>query len=861
MKAERWQQVEALFLQVLEQAPANRATFLAEACAGDDVLRNEVVALLESEDRADGFMERPAFEIAVRLLADRLEDDGAARELIGKTFAHYDVLDCLGSGGMGVVYKALDRRLKRFVALKILPEAFAADAERLERFGREARAASALNHPNVITIYEIGQVHRTPYIAMEFIEGRTLRQVMDEGLVPLTVMLRVAEQLAEGLARVHAVGVIHRDLKPENVMIDNDGATKILDFGLAKVDDATESPAAATTRPPSQSGTGLAGTASYMAPEQVLRQPVDFRADQFSLGCILYEIATGQSAFRRETTEKTLAAILEDPVAPITTVRRDAPRQFCQVLERCMAREPTRRYTSTQDMAQELRSIREKHFRSSPRRLRVAVTAALALAIALVVVIGLYLRPTTPVKIEWLAVVPLADVPGIKDGEILANGLTYELIEEIGQLSSLRVISWSTMAGYKGSNKSASEIATELSVDSILQTSMLRSGDRVELSVKLIRPAKGEIVWTRTYQLDRADILSVQREITRDVARALRIVLTPEQEEYLGRRKTPPSNFPDYYSGLKHFETRSVEGLVQSVDEFKQVIETDPQFAPAYAALANSYIALGWYSVLRPQDAYPPARVAANHALLLDKNLAEAHAALGRIFQHYDRKWDDAESELNLALARNPSSDRTLQWYSMFLMMSGRFDDAIAKIRTNIRLNPKSLFSKMILANICHYAGKYDCAIKETKDVLKVEPELGQALYTLAEVYEEAGRSKEAFDEWQAWARAGGFSEAKLSRLSGAYQRGGMNGYWTERLNMEIEEEAETGETWSYQMALLNARVGANEKALYWLERALDENHPRIISIGVDPVFKKLRSNPQFSERFIELKKKVRMPL
>jgi len=855
MEVERWRHIEQLYHQALERSLPERDSFLAIACDGDECLRDEVESLLRLNSKADQFMEMPALGIAAQLLSNETFPDA-----IGSKLAHYDILEKLGSGGMGVVYKARDEHLHRFVAVKVLPETFANDSERLKRFEREARSASALNHPNVITIYDVAHVHSAPYIVMEFVEGQTLRQMISTGPLPMTVVMRLAEQLAEGLSRVHAAGLIHRDLKPENVMVRHDGLAKILDFGLAKIIPSIDDPSEPQTMS-DKTHSGLVGTLSYIAPEQILRQPVDFRADQFSLGCILYEMATGKCAFRRATPIQTLSSIVREEVQPLRDLRNDSPIQLCRVVQRCLSKDPGERYQSTQDLARELGEMRVAQLEltglkteSPARRARYLA----AIMVVLVTVAGIAMNRVLRVhpsdghsrQVKSLAVMPLENLSRAEQDGYLADGMTEELITVIGRtISPLKVISRDTMMRYKEVRKGVSEIASELAVDAVLEGSVLLAGQRVRISERLIHGKTQEVLWANSYDGDTEDVLTLQRQVARDVAHEINIKSTPEEESRpaLSEKVNSEAHW-DYLVGLYHYNNRfrgNAEELRKSTEFFDHAIQKDPNYAPAYAARADSYIVQSQWGILLPSDAYPAAKEDVMTSLRLDGGRGEPHASLGRILTNYDWNWVQAEAEFKRAIQLSPSYSEAYLWYSQLLSYTGRHDEARDLIQQALERDRLSLPLNMSLGFALYMARRYELSIQQYQRALDLDSDSAQTVIGLGEAYEMAGKYQQAFEEYQKWARNGGMPKSRISKLELAYKTSGIRGYWQKRLEMEIEDE-KSGEIWTYEMASLYARVGNTQQALIWLEKAYQEHQDRVSGLKVDPVFDSLRSHSKF---------------
>jgi eukaryotic-like serine/threonine-protein kinase len=862
MDIERWPKIDELYHQASQLNPSERASFLAKACDGDEYMRAQVESLLGFDGKAD-FMEKPALGVAAQLLSEV-----PIPEMIGHKIGHYQILEKLGSGGMGVVYKARDEHLHRFVAMKVLPESFAADAERLNRFEQEARAASALNHPNVITIYDVAQVNRTPYIVMEFVEGQTLRQMISGEPLPIATVIRVGEQLAEGLSKVHAAGLIHRDLKPENVMVRRDGLAKILDFGLAKfepvVGDASEAvPMSQTTN------SGLVGTLNYISPEQIRKRPVDFRSDQFSFGCIVHEMATGRCVFQRETPTQTLSAITDETVESMATLRPDAPLQLSRVVERCLSKDRAQRYQSTEDLVRELRQIRDALFVSAAPQMRGSfkrtafLTACVAALLSVGVGVNRVLREraaNSQKQLQSLAVLPLENLShGEQDG-YFADGMTEELITEIGRTTfPLRVISRDTVMQYKRTRKTVRDIADELKVDAVLEGSVLLSGKNVKITEKLVRAVTQEELWSNRYEGSTEDVLNLQRRVARDVARQINSKTTPDKQTGPERTKKVDTDAHwDYFVGLHYYNNRfegNPEDLHKSTEYFDQAIQKDPNYAPAYSARATSYIVQVAWGMLLASDAFPAAKQDVMKSLTLDPTRAQPHVALGGILLDYEWDWPTAEAEFRKAIEMDPNYTEAYLGYSKLLSLLEQHDEALAMLQHSLQQDPLSVVVNRRLGLALYWARRYDVSIQQYLRTLQLDPRSHPIVEELALAYEMAGKPQEAFEQYQQWARLGGVPESRTSMFEAAYKSRGMKGYWQKRLEMEIEDE-KRGDVWTYVMAALNARVGNNQQALAWLERAYLARDVGVNSLKVDPVFDGLRSDP----KFIDLIRRIGLP-
>src|SRR5262245_54596027 len=755
MTPERWKKLDALFHEALELQGDARATHLAKVCGDDERLREEAVRLIAAHEREGDFIEAPIFAETTGLTADDLNQSP-----VGRRIGPYQVISPLGRGGMGEVFLAEDIRLERKVALKILPGDFTQSPDRLRRFEREAKAASALNHPNILTIHEIGESDGAHYIVSEFVEGETLRDQLLRGPMSLTAALDVARQVAGALAAAHAAGIVHRDVKPENVMARPDGLVKVLDFGLAKLTEmriadcglrieeaemlartSQDIPQSAIRNPHSTEPGLVMGTAHYMSPEQARGQKVDHRADIFSLGVALYEMLAGRRPFEGGTASDVMAAILTKEPAPLEELRSKAGPEIARVVMRCLAKERAERFQTAGEFAAQLQAAGERG-KQSPhgvawRRSRPVLIAA-ALALLMIAAVAYWKLPPNSAsdpRINSLVVLPLENLSGDPAQEYLADGMTDALIGDLAKIGALRVISRTSAMRYKGAKKSLQEIASELHVDAVVEGAMQRSGDRVSIRARLIYVGAERQLWAESYERDFRDALGMQSEIARAIAREVQAKLTPaEQARLINSVAVNRKALDDYLQGRYLFNKGGQ--LPKAVEYFQSAIKEDSTYAPAYAGLAACYNSLGSVNVgaLPPPEARRRAEEAAVKALQLDNALAEAHAALG-FTRLYNWNWTAAEQSLKRAIELNPSFAEAHSIYSRYLSAMGRAEEAIAETNRAQELDPLSLLISMqrgyVLTNLRHY----DEAIEQLRRVIALDPNNYTAHWYLGVAY------------------------------------------------------------------------------------------------------------------------------
>jgi len=782
--------------------------------------------------------------------------------MIGQTVSHYRILEKLGGGGMGVVYKAEDTRLGRRVALKFLPDELSRDRHAVERFQREARAASALNHPHICTIYDISEHDGRQFIIMELLEGQTLKRRLEALPVQTKLLLDWGMQLADALGAAHAKGIVHRDIKPANIFITERGQVKVLDFGLAKLlqplSEATLTESVTQTQ-------GVAGTLPYMAPEQLRGGEVDARTDLYALGVVLYEIATGRRPFQSTLPTALSADILHKPPLPPGRTNPELPPKLQDIILKCLEKEPEDRYQSAKELEVDLRRLAmpssmtagaapaPRPWRRAARPAAYGVGAVLVVA-ALLAGLNLggwrarLLGRTALPRIESLAVLPLENFSRDPDQEYFADGMTEALITDLSKVSSLRVISRTSVMQYKGAKKPLPQIARELQVDAVVEGSVERSGNRVRISAQLIHAATDSHIWADSYERELRDVLGLQSEVAQAIASEVKAKVTPEERMRLAStRAVNPEAYEAYLRGRFYQNKRTESGLRKAVECFQEAIQKDANYALAYAGLADSYTLLGQllYAVLPPSEAMPKSKAAALRALQMDDTLSEAHTSLAYIELIYDWDWVKAQEDFKRAIELNPSYAQAHHWYALYLAAMGRQHESIAEMKRAQELDPLSSIVNTSVGWVLYYSRRYDEAIGQYRKVLALDPDFFVAHWELGLAYEQKGKYEEARSEFERARMLSPSNPVILASLGHAYAASGRRSQALEILNklMKLSKQKFVS---PYAIGELNAGLGANDQAFKWLEGAYGQRDTWLIFLKVDPGLDPIRSDARF---------------
>ena len=766
---------------------------------------------------------------------------------------------------MGEVYRARHEKLDRDVAIKVLPEKFAEDATALARFEREAKAVAALSHPNILSIFDFGSAGGVVYAVMELLEGETLRAMLAQGPLSLSRALDFGSQIAQGLAAAHAKGVVHRDLKPENLFVTSDGRMKILDFGLARRDAPTSEPytQAATATRQTEPG-AVMGTLGYMAPEQLRGETADHRSDIFSFGAVLYEMLTGNRAFTGATGAVVMAAILKEEPADPALSRPEVPASLGRAVRRCLEKSPEARFQSARDLAFALSESAQgpssgaiapappsaSAFRIKLRVVGLALAAAVLLAGLVALVPALRRRlfgPAAPARMQSLAVLPLENFSHDPAQDYFVDGITEELITNLAQIRSVRVISRTSVMAYKGTRKAIPEIAKELNVDGVLEGSVERVADRVRITAQLIEAPTDRHLWAKSYDRDLRDVLAVQSEVARAVSEEIRAVLSPQERGRLASsRQVNPEAYEAYLKGRFERNRRTADGLRQAVQDFERSVAIDPSFAPGYAGLAQCYAPLSHYGYMPHREAMEKALAAASRAVELDPQLAEAYIAMSTVHE-WNWNWAEQEKAFRRGLELDPSNAQGHQWYAEYLQESGRPEEAFAEIRKAMELDPLSLVIRTAMGNTYYYARQYDAADRTLRAALELDPSFAIANQSLGLVEVERGRFEAARQALETGIRSSGGAARMRAALAYLDALSGKEDQARSFLR-DNEARPDPDNSFAYDACLIRLALGEREQALQGLEKAVAARAPHLEPIAVDPRLDPLRSDARFPE-------------
>jgi eukaryotic-like serine/threonine-protein kinase len=742
----------------------------------------------------------------------------------GSHLGPYEILSSLGEGGMGEVYRARDPRLGREVAIKVLPDRLASDADLVRRFEREARAVAALSHPNVLTLFDLGREDERLYAVLELLEGETLRTRLAYSAPSWAKAVEIVIAVAEGLSAAHSRGIIHRDLKPENIFLTSDGRVKILDFGLARwesplpvSEDASSAPTAAGRTEPGWT----MGTVGYMSPEQIHGDQAEVPSDLFSLGCVLYEIATGQRAFAGRTSAEVMAAVLRDPAPELSAADPAAPPELSRIVAHCLEKQPRLRFQSARDLVFALR----------------AVASAAA---------GPKISSGRRRAIDSIAVLPLANAGGDAEAEYLSDGITETIISRLSRLSGLRVMSRSSVFRYKGADVDPIAVGRELNVGAVVSGRVLHRGDDLVIRVELVDLSDGSQLWGEHYNRKMADVFAIENEIATQISENLRLKLSGDEKQSLTRGATQSAEaYREYLQGRFYWNKRTGDGIRKGIEYFRRAIEADPGYAGAYVGIAHSYDVLGFHAIEPPGETFPKAKAAARRALEIDPTLAEARAPLAYALFYYDWNWTEAQREILRCLEESPADSTAHNYYGSFLTALGRFDEALPIWRRAQELDPLAPVIRGGTGWSLFFARRYEEAIRESERALELDPTFPIALGVIGLACGRLSRHERAIESLQKAIEPSSSTRYRAD-LAYAYAKAGRPDEARATL-AELQKLSETRYVSPYFLAPAHAALGDMGLAFSRLEEAFAERSNGMTFLTMDPNLDDLRPDPRFA--------------
>ncbi len=742
--------------------------------------------------------------------------------MLGKKISHYRIIEKIGEGGMGVIYLAEDIRLQREVALKFLPPDLTRDPAARERLIREAQVASALDHPAICTVFEIDQTpDEQMYIAMAYYPGQTLKQKIERGGITYEQALDLTIEIAKGLEKAHEKGVIHRDIKPANIIITRDHFIKIVDFGLAVLSSQTH----ITTE-----GIMAVGTVNYMSPEQARNDRVDQRTDIWSLGLVMYEMITGQSAFRGSNPQSVIYSILNDEPEQVQTFEQDIPEKFTVIIDRCLKKDIEERYASMSELLEDLSELQERTRSGFHQDLRVEAE-----------------------KKRSIAVLPFENLSDDRNQEYFCDGITDEIIHTLGHVNGLRVMARASVFTFKNQVIDIKKIGRQLGVVHILQGSVRSSGDRLRIFVELLAVKDGYTIWSERYDKKSEDVFAIQDDISRSIVENLKGTLLAEEKDVLEKHPTKSIEaYHLYLQGYYFLNKRTSAGLKKGMGYFNQAVSKDPYYAPARVGLADAYILFAGYELMPPVQAYPLARTAVTRALEQDNSMAWGHSMLAILYWEDSRDQVSAEQEFCQAIDLAPGMAILHHAYAEFLSILGRYEQAFTEVNLALQLDPLSLISHVLKGFNFYLMRRYDQAIKHYHSVIEMDPNFITACCELGMTLIQYGQYKDGIRALERAVELSQNSPMFLSRLAYGLGISGNRGKALKMLD-QLTRISEDTFVSPFSMAIIHLGLGDNEKAIPYLEKAFAEKMYHMLLLKTDPLFEPVRSDPRIRKLLLKL--------
>ncbi len=863
MQEERWRKIEEVFAQAVALPLNERKHFVEDLCSADENLCQEILELLREDEENTEFLSEPVFAEVLKVISKDFT------RLIGKTFnSRYKLLEFIGRGGMGAVFLAEDAQLKRRPALKIIDSAIFGQTENIRRFEREAISASKISHPNVAHIYEFGQDENYYFLAMEYVAGKTLRELIEEKSLDTKRTFKIIRQIAEAIAAAHSQNVIHRDIKPENIIITENDLVKVLDFGLAKPSEKNETEENISLLDASFLDTTpgiLFGTPAYMSPEQVRELVADKRTDLWSLGVVFYELLTGKRPFEGETRNDKIAAILKSDPEKIAVENADISTAAEKIIFKLLEKDRDRRFQTIGEFLTALDKINfenlKKNFTypnlSSFVRQNKFPASVIFLAILLITSGSIYkysagniheVTDTENRQIRSVAVLPFVSESGDSENEYLSDGLTELFINRLSQLPDLTVKARNSVFQYKGKQLNTQSVGSELAVQAILLGRISRRNDELKLNLELVDCRTGNQIWGEQYNYKTNALIRFQSEIVQDVANKLRSRLSNKDEQKINKIYTQNAEaYLDFLRGRFYWNKRTAKDLQKSVEYYEKAVALDPNFALAYAGLADSYVLFSGYAVGTPQESFPKAKQAAQTAIRLDDSLAEAHTSLSYVLFNYDWDFEASEKEIRRAIELNPNYSTAFHWYgNANLLALGKLDESIESVRRAHELDPLSLIINADLATAYLYAGQYEKAVEQYKKTIELDENFAYAHSYLGRTYMMMREYESAAKEYEK-AFALSRDPRVIMLFACNYSKMGKPDEALKKIE-ELKIISQEKYVSPYYFALAYTSLGDKNKAFEWLEKAFAAREGRMTLIKADPLLDNLHSDARFKD-------------
>ena len=785
--------------------------------------------------------------------------------MISENVSHYRVLRKIGSGRLGEVYLAQDTTLGRTVALKILHPKVAQDPDFIGRFLLEAKTVSALDHPNVAHIYEVGEADGTRFIAMQFVEGETLQSRLPKGSMAISEILEIGIQVTDALEEAHSKGISHGELNSSNIMVTSRGPVKVLDFGLARIWNQSHPE---STQDLAQGFSGAmkmnSGAFQYLSPEQSQGRRIDRRSDIYSIGVILYELTTGRLPFSVVGKSESIQGIFSKPAESVTRYNHQAPAELDRIIHKCMEKDPEYRYQSARDLLVDLRNLQRDYESGTAlmsgdhqkasffSKRQILLTAGILL---LAVAFGMYRIYSRKQTIHSLAVLPFVNATEDPEMEYLSDGITETAINSLSQLPNMKVLARGTVFTYKGKDDDPRKVGQDLNVDAVVTGNIQQQGKTLVIQANLVDTKDGVQIWGERYSRGFEDLLTVQAEISNEISRNLRLTLTGKQQEQLKKVYTHNTEaYQLYLKGRYYWNMRTREGMNRAIESFQKAIEKDPEYALAYSGLSDSYAILSNWGFLPPGEGYSKAKTAVLEALKLDDSLAEAYASLGSIQSSYDWNWQEAEKSFRQAISLNPNYATAHHWYSFYLSMTSRHEEAMLEMQQALQLDPLSMIINANLGYTLYIGKKYDQSLKQLKKTEELDPSFALTYQYMGYVYQQKGMNDLSIEVAQKAVQLSPDNLTFRCELARAYAIAGRRAE-AEKILHELQELSLVQYVPSFDMASAYAGLGDKEKTFQWLQRAYEEHSDNITYIKMEPRFDALRSDP----RFVELLRRIRL--